>query len=448
MNKFVSKYLFYYPCTLLKGELIGKYLTQYRAFQYGPYRKIQNYQLLYLKRLLNHAYSSSAYYKESFKRAGVHPSDLLSLSDLKKFPFLKKNDLAEKKDIILTVHDSMWVSHKTTGGSTGQAVTLLKNTDALARERAATWRAYEWANVSIGDPQARFWGSPLHQNQKIKYKAIDLIANRMRLSAFELNDARLERYYKKLIKFNPIYLYGYVSVIEIFATFILEKNYKLPSSVKSIITTSEVLTNSIRQYLETAFKVNVFNEYGCGEVGSIAHECEHGSMHIMEENLIVEVNTNKTNTDAGEVIVTDLHNYATPLIRYKLGDFASLSNVVCSCGKSLRTLSNIHGRAYDCILTKEGNRYHPELVMYIFEDLKSRKGGISQFQVIQESIESMRVKIVRSTNYSSDTESIIAQEFKMRFSATMDIKFEYVESIQREKSGKLRLVKSNINKTW
>ena len=117
---------------------------------------------------------------------------------------------------------------------------------------------------------------------------------------------------------------------------------------------------------------------------------------------------------------------------------------MCACGRSLKIIGNIHGRAYDCIKTKEGNSFHPEIVMYIFEDIKSKNGGISQFQVIQESIDTMHVKIVKAEGYDSATEGFIAQEFKERISRTMNTTIEYVDSIEREKSGKLRLVKSNL----
>ena len=445
MNRFISKYFFYYPATLLKGEFVGKYLSQYRSFQYKSRDEIQSYQLVHLKRLLEYASKHSEYYKKSFEYEGVKPSDLQRLDDLNKFPFLSKNDLATKKEILSTTNKSIWTTQKTTGGSTGQAVTILKNVDALARERAATWTAYEWANISIGDPQARFWGSPLHQSQQFKYKIIDLISNRMRLSAFEVNNSRLEEYYQKLLQFKPVYLYGYVSIIEAFAKFMQERNYKLPSSVKSIITTSEVLTDNIRQTIEAAFHLKVFNEYGCGEVGSIAHECEHGSMHVLDENIIVEVETGINHSDEGEIIVTDLHNYVMPIIRYRLGDYASITNKTCLCGRTLKVLGNIHGRAYDCIFTKEGKMYHPEIVMYIFEDIKNRMGGVSQFQVIQESTDNVLVKIVKSNNYFPDIENHISNEFKDKLSPSITTRFEYVNSIERETSGKLRLVKSNLN---
>ena len=181
-------------------------------------------------------------------------------------------------------------------------------------------------------------------------------------------------------------------------------------------------------------------------MGSIAHECEHGGMHIMEDNLIVEIDNGDSATQGGEIIVTDLYNYATPLIRYRLGDFAAISNQFCACGRTLKLLSGIHGRAYDCILTEEGKLFHPEMVMYIFEDIKDSRSGIAQFQVIQETPTHLHVKIVKAQNYDQSTESYISEEFKKRMSPSLLTTFEYVDTITRENSGKLRLVISNVNR--
>jgi phenylacetate-CoA ligase len=443
MNPDLSKYLFYYPTTVAKGEFIWRHLSNYRRFQNFSPDRIAQYQVENFRRLLKHAYANSPFYKNSFDQAGIKPEDFNSLEDAKHFPCITKDDLASHKSQIVTTQNQFFVSTKTTGGSTGQVVTLDKNADALARERAATWRAYEWAGVSIGDPQARFWGTPLHQSQRLKYKLIDLIANRMRLSAFEINDERLEVYFRKLISFKPAYLYGYVSIIEAFAEFVRKMNYELPDSILSVITTSEVLTEYSRENIESAFNRVVFNEYGCGEVGSIAHDCEYHNMHVMEDNLILEIETDDE-SDAGEIIVTDLFNYTTPLIRYRIGDYGSFSSESCPCGRGLKTIANIHGRAYDMIYTREGNSYHPELVMYIFEDIKEKTGGIAQFQVIQETVELMIIKIVKSTGYTADLERYIEQELQARLSPFIVAQFEYVDSISRENSGKLRLIKSNL----
>jgi phenylacetate-CoA ligase len=334
---------------------------------------------------------------------------------------------------------------KTTGGSTGQAVTIAKNADALARERAATWRAYEWAGVNIGDVQARFWGTPLSRRGKLFYRTVDYISNRVRLSAFNLTASALDEYYHKLKRLRPAYLYGYVSMIVDFARHIEANKYEPIPNLKSIITTSEILDTTSRNLIESAFKVRVFNEYGCGEVGSIAHECEYGSMHIMAENLIIETDFSGSPGDkSGKILVTDLHNTAMPLIRYDLGDYATLTNKPCACGRGLPVISKIHGRAYDIVIDPSERRHHPEILMYIFESLKAENAPIQQFQVTQTDIDLLNITIVPGDGYGNHTEKDIRNRIAHDIHPGFRINFLCSESIQREKSGKLRIIKSEL----
>lgn len=445
MNAIISKYFFYYPATLLKGERIFKYLNDYRKFQNFSRETIDDYQFNHLKNLIKHAAKNSPYYKEVFKGASVIPEDITSLEQIKHLPALTKELLVTHRHEIETVGINPFITKKTTGGSTGQAVTLLKNPNALARERAATARSYEWAGVGIGDAQARFWGIPLHQNVRLKSKLVDFIANRRRYSAFAVDPAMLQIYFDDIVKFKPKYIYGYASSIRDFALFLNDIGKKLPASVKTVITTSEVLTPEMREVIESSLSVRVYNEYGCGEVGSIAHECEAGSLHIMEDNLYVEIDANGSDdADVGEIIVTDLFNYATPLIRYRVGDYASIKKDKCSCGRSLISFDNVHGRAYDCIISPDGKVFHPEFIMYIFEDVKDKFGGIKQFQVIQKQPDQLLIKLVLSKTFTDETKDLITTQVLEKLHHSMKLTYEFVDHISRESSGKMRLVKSEL----
>lgn len=446
MNRYLSKYFLYYPTTLLRGELIARHLDNANQFQWKDPKEIHQYQLEKLNVLLNYAYNNTPYYQ---KKLSPDICNLLSLNLISTLPFLRKSDLIQHATTLAS-KQKMRISTKTTGGSTGQAVTLLKNADALARERAVTWRSYRWANIEIGDPQARFWGVPLQKNRRLLYAIADIVANRIRLSAFNMNEEALLNYHKALHRFSPTYLYGYVSMIHEFSRFLKQKNLRLPSSVQSIITTSEVLTDSVRHDIESNTDLRVFNEYGCGEVGSIAHECEHGNMHLMSDNLIIEiVDQDNKPSDNGEIIVTDLFNYAMPLIRYKLGDFASTSSKHCPCGRNLPIIEKIHGRAYDIIVTPHGNRVHPESLMYVFEEFKENTGGIDQFQVIQTKIDELVINIVASPDLYKPQicEDILIKRINQTLNDTFKYHFNYVKNISREKSGKLRIIKSDLAKS-
>ncbi len=446
MNRFLSKYLFYYPVTISRGEIVFKYLMQYKRMQWINNTDIEAYQFKKLNKLIKYAVANSSYYKQLMSDNGITISSINSLADLARVPATTKSDIVNYYTTILSTRKFLFSSSKTTGGSTGQPVTIKKNADALARERAATWRAYEWAGVGIGDIQARFWGVPLSKKSHLLSKLVDFVSNRTRLSAFQINEKSLEEYYKKLLKLRPAYLYGYVSMISAFAVY-LEKNKLngLPG-LRSVITTSEVLDDHSRNLIENVFGVSVFNEYGCGEVGSIAHECEHGNMHVMAENVIIEIDaSNSADGESGEIIVTELHNYAMPLIRYRLGDYATLSKEECKCGRGLPVLKKVHGRAYDMVIDPDGNRHHPEVLMYIFEELKSSGAGISQFQVIQISVDSFLINIVHDMSYKKETEEEILNRIREKIHPGFSVNFCYVDEIMREKSGKLRVIKSEIN---
>ena len=313
----------------------------------------------------------------------------------------------------------------------------------MARELAATWRAYSWAEIDIGDRQGRFWGVPFNSKDKYRSKLIDFVCNRRRCSAFSFDQKQMGIYTKKLMSFKPKYFYGYVSMLEEYAKYFKKNQKKPPFNLECIITTSEVLTDYHRGLIENVFSAKIFNEYGCGELGSVAHECENGSMHIMAENMIVEVlNDNKPCKpgEIGELVITELNNSAMPLIRYKTGDFASISPETCKCGRSLPIIENMAGRAYDMIKNKAGKIFHGEFFLYIMEDSKRMNLGVDAFQVIQIDYDKLKIKIVPGESYNQNTENFIRNRIRDGFGHDTYIEFDKVEFIPREKSGKMRVV--------
>lgn len=437
MNSIFAKYFFYYPVTLLNGENISRHLKTGDVFQKEKNENIILHQKNAINNLIRYVKQHSPYYRQIL-------ANVNDFKDFNSIPFLTKQSLINEFDNICTPK-AKGASLKTTGGSTGEPVKIYKNSDALARERAATWRSYQWAKVSIGDKQARFWGVPHNAKNALKAKIIDFVSNRKRVSAFNLTKESLDEYYETMVKFRPSYLYGYVSVIRRFSEHIRDYNLQKIESVRSIITTSEVLTEGDRTIIEDVWTVKVFNEYGCGEVGSIAHECEYGNMHIVADNLLIEIIDQDGNpTETGEVVVTDFYNYATPMIRYKVGDFATLSHESCLCGRTLPILKGIHGRAYDIIKTPSGKSVHPEALIYVFEELQQKHHAFSQFQIIQRELDRLVVYIIPNDNWSDAMELMITTAIQNKVDPSFQLSFFKTTEISREKSGKMRVVKSEL----
>lgn len=448
MHPIVSKYLFYLPATLGRGENVLRLLPKKRESQLWDATTVRDYQAANIRALLNTAREHSEFYASSIDLALMprQSSGSRAFFDwFQSIPYLTKQDLVQNENKLRTFTSKL-VSSKTTGGSTGEPVRLWKNAYALAHERASTWRAYEWAGVGIGHKQLRFWGIPLTREAQWKSAVVDVISNRRRISAFDLTEESLSRHHAVMMKFRPAYLYGYASVIRIFADFITTNKLVVPSTLRSVITTSEVLTDIARSTIEDCFDVPIFNEYGCGEVGSIAHECKNGRMHVMSDNVYLELDSSDT-SELGEIIVTDLHNTEMPLIRYRLGDFASWEHEECSCGVRLPSLQGIHGRAYDIVRTSSGKELHPEAVMYIFEQLQSETKAFRHFQAIQTRIDHYQINVVPAATWSPAVEAALAELVRKHIDPKASLSVSEVSEIPRERSGKLRVVKSLISGT-
>lgn len=433
----LSKWFFYIPATLARFEPVVFLLPIYNRRQKWTKNQLIEWQEKKLKLLLKHAQSKSLYYKNSLPNNSILNQEGTNFFEsYSKLPTITKRDLIGNEDKIKT-GKRLFISEKVTGGSTGEPVKLAKDSYALACERAATWRSYEWAGIGIGEKQARFWGVPHSTSKMLTAKLTDFISRRKRFSAFDMGNDKLGSIYKELQKYKPAYIYGYVSAIDSLSQYAIEHQLESIPSLKCVITTSEVLSEIARKNIEKAFKVKVYNEYGCGEVGSIAHECSHGSLHIMSDNLYIE-------TEGDELIITDLTNFAMPLIRYKVGDLGCLTFKDCKCGSNFPILEKISGRAYDIITTPEGKSIHPEALIYVFEDLQKEERYFNQFQVIQTHADQFTVNIMPARQLTNLEITKLELALKKNISSTSLFNIKVVEQILREKSGKMRVVKCSI----
>ncbi len=441
LSNFFFKFFVYYPVIITKTAGFFSTRQEMRHTQYDKEQLRELTQLKKLKKLLLYAQSNIQFYQHSFENHDI--SNLETIHDLTLFPTITKNIIKVDHHKFFPSTLPFFITKKTTGGSTGQPVTILKSREAMGHELAATWRGYAWAGIDIGDKQARFWGTPFSKKDQYLARLTDIICNRRRVSAFSFTEQDLHKYTQQLISFQPDYFYGYVSMLIEYADYI-QKNYEIsPFRLKAIIATSEVLHQSHRDKLEKIFGARVYNEYGCGEIGTIAHECEYGRMHISSENMIVEVLDGKTPCPIGipgEIIVTELNNFIMPLIRYRLGDFGELSDEKCPCGRTLPILEGIKGRAYDMIEAPDGRLFHGEFFVYIFEECKRKNLGIGAFQVIQLEHNKFMIKVKTESGYTKKTEELISTRFQEGFDHNVTLIFKIVDEISREKSGKMRLV--------
>lgn len=439
--------LIYLSATGLRGQPITALLNGLKESQYWSVEDLKAHQETLLEKLLLHATNNVPYYKavvagrpELVQRQSVWET-------FDGFPFLTK-------EIIRSQGASMYADRgmgrtlaKTTGGTTGPPVRVLKDSNAMAHELAAAWRGFSWANIGIADRQARFWSMPTSWRGRWDARVTDWICNRRRFSPIGYTTATFSRSFDFMRKDKPAYVYGYTSILTEFADYLVTESLHPEWPIKAVITTAESLSSRDRALIERGFGCRVYDEYGSGEIGTIAHECSMGRFHVNSENMILELidgTGSRIEKGVGEIVITDLRNFAMPLIRYLTGDLAEIDQEHCDCGVRLPIIKRVIGRAYDALMLPDGRRFHGSIVSRLFSQLEKDGLCIDGYQLIQERDYSVVVKLVSARSNRELIEERIQKFIEKYLGNGITTRFEYVDSIAREASGKMRRVKCNV----
>jgi phenylacetate-CoA ligase len=387
-----------------------------------------------------HAYNNVPFYHGKLKEAGLRPEDIHTLEDLQKFPITTKNELkAYTLDKIVAHNYSAGALRKrNTGGSTDKPFVFFKDTTTVCHELAALYRFRSWYGF-FGFKQAlTFFPYCLPWSKEFKsFLENWLISDR--------NEQTLSKYAHWMKRFRPKVLEGSPVGFYVLVNFL--KKERLPDiNLSAVLATSETLFSFQRQAIESAFNCRVFNLYGSNEIGSIAQECEeHTGLHINAEDRIVEFIRGEEGVspgEMGEVVITDLENYAMPFIRYNIEDVGVPMADLCSCGRGLPLIKEINGRATDLIVSSDGNIIPGDIIaqFILFRDHK----WTQQFQVVQPSRRKISIKIVKSPE--SGTENLqLALRRIHKCVGNMKLETEFVESIVPPLSGKSRFIISEAS---
>lgn len=178
-------------------------------------------------------------------------------------------------------------------------------------------------------------------------------------------------------------------------------------------------------------------------MGFVAAECESRKLHVLDDLRIVEIVDEEGNPSLpgklGTIVVTDLTNYAMPLIRYDTGDLAEAgSGGRCACGRSFSVLERISGRSAESIRTSAG-LVHSEYFAHLFYGF----AGVKQFLVRQVAADEITVEIVPSEGFSADQLESIRQNIVEHTEHTLRVDFRLVDEIEPTVGGKRRIVASD-----
>ena len=432
---------------IVRGTHSIKCFHELEKTQWLSPTQLEDLQQKKLHALLVHAYENVSYYRKMFEEIKLKPDDIKSIDDLSKLPFLTKEIIRKNfpDNITPNNYNKNQLIKFYSGGTTAEPLISCKDKDAISWGLGATYRGWSWSGYGLGDRYAMLWRSPdtIEEYSKFYKRIENFIRRNMFLPSFDMSKETLFRHVRQLRKYKPKVMRASPSAAYILAKFM---KYEGIDDIKpnAILTTSDKLYDFQREAIESQFGREIFDGYGSNEIRSIAFECEeHNGYHISAENVIIEFIKNGEQVapgEFGEIVITDLNNYAMPFIRYKIGDVGTPSDEHCSCGRGLPLMKSIEGRLNNFVITPEDKL----LPSSFFVDLFGNIEFIKQFRVIQETKENIIIKIA-SESKPNEKETANLVEHVRKNIGDIKMVIDYVDSIPPTKTGKLQLVVSKVS---
>ena len=340
-----------------------------------------------------------------------------------------------------------------TSGSTGTPLEFYGTVeDQVNRGFARGIRALEYTGLHLGDRTASL-GRP-RQGHTRRERILRTLAVRFRrrigISVDRLSDDQLAGIVRELADARLDGIGGYPNAVALIAGFILDTETRAPT-VRAVVTGGAELLAHERKLIRDAFGTEPCSNYAAYEAFAIACECEaHEGLHIAAEDLIVEIvdNFGQPVPDGveGRIVLTNLHNLGMPFIRYDLGDCGTLLNGRCACGRSLPRLGSLVGRKSRYLVTRSGRRVFPGT---LFLDRLAGL-GMRQYQIIQEDMDNVTMKLVPAPGTSSAAEIAALEErvremFEQGLGTEMALRIEFFDRIEPTSAGKHVFMLSKLN---
>jgi len=420
--------------------------------QWWPRERLEQHQLRQLGRLVDHAFSTVPHYRRSLAEAGFRPGHAITSESLRALPILTRREVQDAADqLVSAAVPSEHGQHESTAtsGSTGMPATVVKTELEQIYWRAITLRHWLWhghdfqlklaairtdrsggSDYPRGSTQAD-WGPPLAGVFETGPAAL-----------LEIRTGIAEQA-EWLARQDPDYVLSFGTNLLFLARHCRDHGIRLPR-LKAVVASGTIVEPELRQLCREVWDARLSDMYSAVEVGYVALQCpSHEHYHVQMESALVEVLDARGDPCApgeiGEVVVTPLHNYATPLIRYALGDYAEVGEP-CACGRGLAVMRRIVGRAVDMIVLPTGERrfgHYPT-------DLYAGIAPIVQHQIAQTSRDELEIRLVVRRPLTPEEEAAVIRVVNENYGGGFCCRISYRDEIPRGPGGKYFVFRSEL----
>ena len=400
-----------------------------------------------LTALLRHAAQQVPYYGQVCSEAGLDPSTVTA-DDLDHFPRLTKTDLMEDQARFFAGNAAATDRvPNATGGSSGVWFNFFVDRSSVERRTANAMRGMVWAGWKPGEKQAVLWGHPRDNKTTHSLRGrlmASLVHRSVNLNAYDMDDAVLADYARRLKAWKPVMIRGYASALAFLADYLTREGVDVPAP-RGIISSAETLTDEHRASIEGYFGCRLLNRYGSREFADIAHQCEQvAGLHIFTDRVHVEILRPDGSAcdpgERGEIVITDLENRVMPFIRYRTGDLGRIQAAPCSCGRGFPLLEAVEGRTSELIVGRNGKYYSCQSPRLFGADIP----GIGQMQLIQDTLAEIEIRIVPDDRWTEESRaSLIARMTGLL--GDINLTISLVDEIPPAPSGKYPFTISRVS---
>jgi phenylacetate-CoA ligase len=396
--------------------------TQHRSYwdealETQPRADWEALKLQLLQKHLHHAYNNSPYYRASFDAAGVHPEEVRSLDDIRRFPFINKQTLRERQLAVPPFGDLVAVPERdivyisASSGSTG-----VPTASPFTAQDFDEWIDYE---------ARQFWSSGLRPEDRYAHSLNfslfvggPCVLGAQKLGALSIHAGTVPS--ERLLAIAKQFQVTAIWTTPSYAWYLGETAVKEGIDLKKDLAIRRIFVagepgGSIpetRQRIEALWGASVYDYYGLSDIfGSCAGMCEEkDGLHWAEDHILVEVLHPDTNEPVeeggrGEMVLTTLKKTARPMVRFRTGDIVSFTSEPCGCGRTSIRLQGVHGRLDDMLIIKGANLFPSDV-----EAIARRDHDLTgEYRLIVERenhLDVLTVEVERSATFSGRDEDL------------------------------------------
>ena len=380
------------------------------------------------KKMAEYAYENIPFYQKLREQP---------VTDWEQYPVIDKKMIVDKQNMLFApeyIGDlyANRLQKVLTSGSSGDCLEIYwKRGDSMKSLTSLWMKRKKYYGIVPSDRRCYFFTTKIVGGKEIE---VEKTEHGLGFCKADLSSKKLLEIYEKMKAFEPKWIIIQPSLLILFMQLVKKYQCKPITSISYLEVTGERITNDWKEEVEAFFNCKVASQYGCYEVNSIAYECPFHKLHVMTENVYVEI------VEDNQICITSKHNRVMPFVRYKVGDRGRLcTDKNCSCGSQEPILELEMARDNDLIQKADGSVAHYDCLFGVIERINLMlEMAILQFQIIQTDYEKFDVYMV-----VDDEEDI--PEVQMLFKKLCDkdqirgeFTFSFVDYLYpSEKTGKL-----------